>query len=77
MGVQEPIGIELEATHQKGPLVLYSDSPQLLTQFYNLLTDRQTRSNFHLLYKAIRKIGKGTTATVRVMKLRRFIWDRG
>jgi hypothetical protein len=43
---------------------LFSDEPSSLHQLFKILIAKPPRPNFHKLYKAIRKIGKGTSATV-------------
>lgn len=71
----EPYGIALISEGEKDSYTLYSDSPAQLNKIKEILATVMVQTDFHSLYKSIRKIGKGNCATVTV-SLFRCTWGR-
>jgi hypothetical protein len=63
----KPFGIRFEletAPHSYHSLTFYSSNPHLLTTWLHCLEGYLNQRNFHDLFKAKKKIGKGAFATV-------------
>lgn len=59
-----PLGIRLEKGQANDPVEFFHSNPILLQQWISILAKKINQRNFHKLFKAKKKIGKGAFATV-------------
>lgn len=59
-----PFGIRFEKGPSNSAFEFYNSNPGVVQQWANVLSKKINQRNFHKLFKAKKKIGKGAFATV-------------